>query len=590
MCLLENFITSFMAKTEPRSLFYIQEIERLEQCVTPYELFHVPNRRAQLINLIGAALGDDGQDALMGSRAIMKISRPDHTENDLRAVRRQLIDLFEERKISALPKQSSSTYTPPLRQRMKIQAEQRNDGPLPPPLFRDFAKSESIKIGIGAIFFIAWVATAPSLYGSYSTNDFVTPGQLVGALWAVTLSAYFVLAWRMWVTLSRSLNNLIDPEKRSGQTKSAIFTKYIAAAFMVGLTLILALLYFDYVAHSAAAKAGDRKAEAIAELAAKNNSLWHIQLSPQPTVDVASSFNADFGSYAGTFGDFFGGVMNPVLTFGTLLALAITILMQRSQLIDEKNHADESSKVSNLQAFETTFFNLLNLHNATVAELKVEADTFLLPSDTEKKKFAQQWGIKQPPDLNGHPEAAGRATFATALSSMHDLYVKVKKYQPLDKHIKEPQDIYEVIQRDHNNILGHYFRNLYQALAFVDRYSAPLSSGDIEVEHLARKRYTNILRAQLSSHELNTLFYNCLDETVDSGSFRSLLVEYAFLEHLSLEYVYSTHELRFKGYDFAVTHKVAQYFGAREKNKESIGAFGKNPQLAEYLLMQRVFQ
>lgn len=258
-----------MVKTEPRSLSYIQEIERLEQCVIPYKSFQAPLHRARLNNLIAAALGDVGRDALVSSRAIIKRFRSDHTENDLRDVRKQLISLFEERKTSALSKQPSSAYAPPLRQRMKLQAEKGNCVPLPPPSFRDFAKSENVKVGAGAIFFIAWIATALSLYGSYSTNIFVTSGQLAGALWALTLSAYFVLAWRMWVTLSRSLNNLIDPEKRSGQTKSTIFTKYIAAAFMVGLTLILALLFFDYVTHSAAAKAADIKAEAIAQLAAK---------------------------------------------------------------------------------------------------------------------------------------------------------------------------------------------------------------------------------------------------------------------------------------------------------------------------------
>lgn len=579
-----------MLKTEPSPLSCIQEIERLERCCVPYQPSDASSHSYQLNSLIVATLGDDGRDALVGSRKIMNRSRPDYTEGDLRAVRQQLIGLFEERKTSGLAKKTSSAYTPPFRQRIRLQPEQRNDGLLPPSSLLDLAKSENVRIALEAIFFIAWVATALSLYGSYSTNNLVTSDQLSGVLWVVTLSAYFVLAWRMWVTLSRSLNNLIAPEKKAGQTKSAIFTKYIAAAFMVGLTLILALLYFDYVSHSAAAKAADRKAEAIAELAEKDKSILHIELSPQRKVDVESSFNADFGAYAGTFGDFFGGVVNPILTFGTLLALAITILMQRSQLIDQKNHADESSKVSNIQAFETTFFNLLNLHNVTVAELKVEADTFLLPSDTERNKRYQQNGRSPPAVSNGNQEAAGRSAFAVVLSSMHDLYRKADTNLPLEKHIKEPQDIYEIIQRDHNNVLGHYFRNLYQALAFVDRYSTPLSGGEIEVEHFARKRYTNILRAQLSAHELSTLFYNCLDETVDSGSFRSLLVEYAFLEHLSLEYVYLAHELRIKGYDFAITQKVAQYFGESGNDNESIGAFGKNPQLAEYLLMQRVYQ
>lgn len=48
------------------------------------------------------------------------------------------------------------------------------------------------------------------------------------------------------------------------------------------------------------------------------------------------------GGYLGTFGDFFGSVVNPILTFGTLVALAITILMQRVQLREAREDAKDS--------------------------------------------------------------------------------------------------------------------------------------------------------------------------------------------------------------------------------------------------------
>lgn len=68
--------------------------------------------------------------------------------------------------------------------------------------------------------------------------------------------------------------------------------------------------------------------------------------------------------------------------------------------------------------------------------------------------------------------------------------------------------------------IGHYFRNIYQILKFVDTS---------EVEN--KLFYSNLLRAQLSSDELALLFYNCLSE-FGSKKFKPLLERYEFLEHL----------------------------------------------------------
>ena len=577
-----------MVDKEQHLLYCIEELDRLEKLSHPEEKYAANVQIWSLKNTIKEALGSAGHDALTGSRAIMEKSQSSLEESQLKAARLKLIAFFLSRTDCPLSKQSSATHSPPLRKRMRQQVEQLKAISPIPLTWKDRVTSDSGKIGLYAVGFIVWVVTALWMYGSYSNNNATTPGPSV-LLWVVMSLAYCGLTWGMGSSLSRSLNTLIDPGKRAGQTKSAIFTKYIAVAFMIGLTLILALLFFDYAAHSAAAEAGDRKAKAIAEQLMNDSSLWRLQPAAQPQVNIESSFKADFGSFAGTFGDFFGGVLNPVLTFGTLLALAITILMQRSQLIDEKSHAEESSKVSNIQAFETTFFNLLNLHNVTVTELVLGVHTLQLPR--EAKRIADQRKAGKIPIVQSIDSAAtGRSVFAMILSKMHELQRKANKHDAIEKHIQEPLDIYKMIQQDHNNLLGHYFRNLYQALSFVDRYATPIASNDENLEHQARKRYINILRAQLSSHELSTLFYNCLDNVVDSGSFRSLLVEYAFLEHLSLEYIHSTHELHIKGYDFPITHKVAQYLGEYESKTELTGAFGENPQVAEYLLMQRVYQ
>jgi hypothetical protein len=68
--------------------------------------------------------------------------------------------------------------------------------------------------------------------------------------------------------------------------------------------------------------------------------------------------------------------------------------------------------------------------------------------------------------------------------------------------------------------VGHYFRNLYNIVKFVDR-------SDVADKQF----YTNFVRAQLSSHELLLLFYNCATSLGDE-KFKPLVERYAFLKHM----------------------------------------------------------
>ena len=74
----------------------------------------------------------------------------------------------------------------------------------------------------------------------------------------------------------------------------------------------------------------------------------------------------DFGQW----GDFFGGILNPILTFLTFIGLIITIILQQIELKESreefKRTADalyEQKKHMEIQSFENTFFKLVDLHN-----------------------------------------------------------------------------------------------------------------------------------------------------------------------------------------------------------------------------------
>lgn len=118
---------------------------------------------------------------------------------------------------------------------------------------------------------------------------------------------------------------------------------------------------------------------------------------------------------------------------------------------------------------------------------------------------------------------------------------------------------------DHVGSVGHYFRNLYQILKYVDgmghtSFSSPNKSTiGMEIRRAVRlyrtqRDYANILRAQLSSSEVACLFLNCLS---DQGSGLKYYVEkYSMLKTIDLRSIGSNlvvkdlyHELAYADFE-----------------------------------------
>ena len=265
-------------------------------------------------------------------------------------------------------------------------------------------------------------------------------------------------------------------------------------------------------------------------------------------------------SSLGTIGDFFGGVLNPIFTFLTFFGLIITIVIQRMELRLAREQYERTAVALNTQAIESTFFNTLELHHKIVDGLKFDPKIF---PERHEEKALRLAGYKMPTK----PIYNGRNVFAAIF----------KDIQNNCNGIVELHNCYKLIQTEHNHILGHYFRNLYQALKTVDNYSTDMLSTE------QKQKYAGILRAQLSSSELALLFLNCLDRMVDDGQFKNLLVRYRMFEHLPLtarEGLYY-----FSGTTTAIADQatIEQYTKESDVSiftyvvPKSRGAFGRNP-------------
>jgi len=190
--------------------------------------------------------------------------------------------------------------------------------------------------------------------------------------------------------------------------------------------------------------------------------------------------------------------------------------LQRQELTQTREVFSEQSKTLKLQQFESTFFNMLNLHHQIVNAIDiVKTDfeyvegSFLSFTDNTKK-------IER--TLNA------RDCFAYFYSEYQDYYqTNAKEYEKEREGGKENELINKSYTKFYNHYqsdLGHYFRNLYNILKFIDKKNP----GD-------KYFYSNLLRAQLSPYELIMLFYNSLSQFGEE-KFKPLMEEFHFLQNI----------------------------------------------------------
>jgi len=233
----------------------------------------------------------------------------------------------------------------------------------------------------------------------------------------------------------------------------------------------------------------------------------------------------------GQLGDFFGGVLNPLLSFAALIAVLYNIKIQSDELALTRDEARTTNIIQRQQAktferqlFDTTFFGLLNAHKSILEDVRIE-------------------GLGK--------VYTGREAFEHFNQILLDKF----RYQVQTKYsFGSITDIQQIIKNEHDRFqsaFGHYFRNLYHILKLID--SADAIQDDTESEGRAqrvrdardpdaaakrkflkaysrRRQYSNFLRAQLSSHEVALLFINCLGE--DGGGLKPYIELYSMLKTL----------------------------------------------------------
>lgn len=209
------------------------------------------------------------------------------------------------------------------------------------------------------------------------------------------------------------------------------------------------------------------------------------------------------------------------LAFGGVI---MAILLQRRELILQRRELEETRAVLQkqhdqleahtasfvLQNFEETFFSLINLHHTIVNSMTTISTMGM--------------------------QISGRECFLVLFKELQQEYQELLHSEQIDPKGKDEDSIREEaylnLYKEKQAVIGHYFRNLYNIVRFVD---------ESQVED--KKLYIRLVRAQLSVFELSLLFYNCLSPP--GKGFLCLVEKYTLLKTIEdkdlLKYFHRKH-------------------------------------------------
>lgn len=233
----------------------------------------------------------------------------------------------------------------------------------------------------------------------------------------------------------------------------------------------------------------------------------------------------------GQLGDFFGGTLNPVFGFVSIMALFLTILYQSRELklsTEELHKSAEALNAQNAaiehQRFEQTFFAWMSTYREILSEIHTDGT----PSKTGRNALYEWWHIGTTKHIvdkliyKVFPEP----DFVSWYQSGLNLPIPNKLRESL---LGKALDSWEGLYTDpeHEYQLDSLFRVLFNLLRWID------SQSDAQLNVAQKWLYVSIVRAQLSWIEMIYFYFNGL--TPRGNKFKLIAEKYALFDNLNFD-------------------------------------------------------
>ncbi|MCP3032633.1 putative phage abortive infection protein [Halobacillus sp. A1] len=192
-----------------------------------------------------------------------------------------------------------------------------------------------------------------------------------------------------------------------------------------------------------------------------------------------------YSKYFASVGSWISGITVPIFTFVSVLLLFTTLQIQKKEF---KNTREALSR----QQFDSTFFNMINLHNNIV-------DNILYEDSKSRDALEKLWK-----SFNERVEGYLRTLYTIKQKGEPVISPELEDFMSTYEDEEYMESMFDDFLQNNNPSLGHYFRNMYRIIKIIQ--SSSLSESE-------KQEYRGIFRAQLSSAELYLLFYNVVYST-----------------------------------------------------------------------------
>ncbi|MBI9092450.1 MAG: hypothetical protein JEZ12_24805 [Desulfobacterium sp.] len=184
----------------------------------------------------------------------------------------------------------------------------------------------------------------------------------------------------------------------------------------------------------------------------------------------------------GTFGDYLGGVLNPLFGFLTLIALLITIILQKQELDNTKMELNTTIKDAEKKRIETTIFQMFNFLSELCDKVTCHSANSI---DVESKLYTGK-------------KAFSELYYVLSAHNTKEVALVLQQGHSIDEDRIFRQALENFWHSDGRNIL-HYFQFIKQFLKRIDDNNL-----------IDQPFYINLLKSQLSNDELCLFVYYCL--------------------------------------------------------------------------------
>ena len=235
------------------------------------------------------------------------------------------------------------------------------------------------------------------------------------------------------------------------------------------------------------------------------------------------------------FGTFLSGFLGTILTIIATILIYRTYIMQDEQLKSQNLELELQRKLITQQQFESTFFNMLNVHRDLKNNLYINNLGKIIHNDY-KDKISDIKGVRIFNILSRdfikiieyNKNLQGSIILIFNQVEFYNYFQREDSNLPEAIKIKNRLELFLLQNR---NEFFHYNRNVYHILKFIKNcYLNDIKNKDYPNHSYKKyKGYVDIFQSQFSFVELVFIFYLCFNDEY----LRLLVKEFNFLDKLN---------------------------------------------------------